>query len=66
MKKEKDIDYLDDVMGLCELCQHYNHEEYGTCKAFPNGIPLKYTVEGVGHMMVDPRQEGAYVLKIAT
>ena len=28
------------MISICTECKNFNDKEYGTCKAFPNGIPI--------------------------
>lgn len=47
----------------CIACKHFNGKEKGTCKAFPNGIPEKYSVSygsemPLKHETIDKNQVG--------
>jgi len=72
------------ILNQCDYCRHFERDKQnkywdfnkGTsgavCKAFPNGIPTKYTMYldknschpgGIPHDKIEPEQEGDYVFE---
>jgi len=47
----------------CPMCEHFNREKYGTCKAYPDGIPFEIVSSEVSHDKPLPDQEGQFVFE---
>jgi len=55
---------IDDRIGPCRHCIFYNEDRFGTCKAFPDGIPSKYALWVEPHFHIDKNQKGDYMFTL--
>ncbi|MBW2002936.1 MAG: cytoplasmic protein [Deltaproteobacteria bacterium] len=47
----------------CLNCKHFNFKIWGTCKAFPEGIPLEINDGTFDHVKVHPDQDNKLVFE---
>jgi hypothetical protein len=50
--------YPFEVACDCTICRHFEGEEKGTCPAYPDGIPEKFSIWGKCHDTVENDQSG--------
>jgi hypothetical protein len=49
------------MFSACRFCKHFNGIESGTCLAYPNGIPEKFSSEGERHNKINNDQIGDFI-----
>lgn len=47
----------------CPACKHFNRKKWGTCKAFPKGIPFIINSGAINHIVPLPDQENNIVFE---
>jgi hypothetical protein len=48
-------------VSFCEICKYFEGEDKGTCPAYPNGIPDRFSLERDIHDEKDPDQVGDFL-----
>jgi hypothetical protein len=67
MPELENEDYLLDdtpvkfTISCCNLCVHFDGKEKATCKAFPNGIPDKFSIHCQKHTQIEKGQSGNFI-----
>ena len=62
------FDGIDDTIppfhySFCRACKHFNGADKGTCSAYPDGIPEKFSEKFGRHDDIEPDQKGDFVWK---
>jgi hypothetical protein len=49
------------LTGCCRICKHFHGEDKGTCPAYPNGIPDRFSTYLEPHLEIEKDQRGDFI-----
>jgi len=60
------FDGIDDTIppffrSFCKSCKHFNGADKGTCSAYPDGIPEKFSDKSERHNKTEKDQKGDFL-----